>query len=93
MELCLLQSTPLPACLLPHPPAALGALLLQANLWTEYVATQAVAEYMLVPRVCAMAEALWSPRGGRDWQGFKERLRAHEGVWQRMGINYRPLVE
>jgi hexosaminidase len=31
----------------------------QANLWTEYVADQDTAEYMLLPRLLAMAEALW----------------------------------
>ncbi len=31
----------------------------QANLWTEYVADETTAEYMLLPRLCAMAEALW----------------------------------
>ena len=31
----------------------------QANLWTEYVPDAATAEYMLLPRLCAMAEALW----------------------------------
>jgi hexosaminidase len=31
----------------------------QANLWTEYVPDEATAEYMLLPRLCAMAEVLW----------------------------------
>jgi hexosaminidase len=31
----------------------------QANLWTEYVPDQDTAEYMLLPRLLAMAEALW----------------------------------
>lgn len=33
----------------------------QANLWTEFVDSEATAEYMLLPRLAAMAEALWSP--------------------------------
>jgi hypothetical protein len=32
----------------------------QANLWTEYIATGAHAEYMLFPRLAALAEAVWS---------------------------------
>lgn len=47
--------------------------------------------YMLVPRMCAMAEALWSPRAAKGWAGFERRLRAHEGLWQRMGVRYRPV--
>jgi hexosaminidase len=31
----------------------------QANLWTEYVPDENTAEYMLLPRLLAMAEALW----------------------------------
>jgi hypothetical protein len=31
----------------------------QANLWTEYVPDEATVEYMLLPRLSAMAEALW----------------------------------
>ena len=30
----------------------------QCNLWTEYVSTPEMAEYMLLPRLCAMAEVL-----------------------------------
>lgn len=35
--------------------------LSQANLWTEFVDNEGTAEYMLLPRLAAMAEALWSP--------------------------------
>ena len=31
----------------------------QANLWTEYVADEATAEYMLLPRLAALAESVW----------------------------------
>jgi len=31
----------------------------QANLWTEYVADEATVEYMLLPRLAALAEAVW----------------------------------
>ena len=31
----------------------------QANLWTEHVADAETAEYMLLPRLAAMAECLW----------------------------------
>ena len=35
----------------------------QANLWTEYISDEGTAEYMLLPRLCAMAEALWCAEG------------------------------
>ena len=33
----------------------------QANVWTEYIRDEDTVEYMLLPRLCAMSEALWSP--------------------------------
>jgi hexosaminidase len=46
----------------------------QANLWTEYVADGGHAEYMALPRLAALAEAVWSPKDRRDWPGFAGRL-------------------
>ena len=40
----------------------------QANLWTEYISDELTVEYMLLPRLCALAETLWSPKASRDWQ-------------------------
>ena len=45
----------------------------QANLWTEYVPTPEHAEFMLYPRMIALAEVAWSPQERRDWPEFKER--------------------
>ncbi len=63
----------------PTPPglsAAEAAHILggQANLWTEYIATPGHASYMMWPRLCALAEAVWSPASGRDWDSFLARL-------------------
>ena len=46
----------------------------QANLWTEYITSEEHAEYMLLPRMTALSEALWSPKETLDWSGFKSRL-------------------
>lgn len=46
----------------------------QANLWTEYINTSEMAEYMLLPRLCAMAEVLWSPREKKPWENFRTRV-------------------
>ena len=48
-------------------------LSLQANLWTESISDEATAEYMLLPRLCAIAECLWSPLEARAWAPFTER--------------------
>lgn len=46
----------------------------QANLWTEYINTPEMAEYMLLPRLCAMSEVLWSPREKKSWEDFRARV-------------------
>lgn len=45
----------------------------QGNLWTEYVPTPAHAEYMLYPRMIAIAEIGWSPQERRDSVDFRRR--------------------
>ncbi|MDR1666785.1 MAG: beta-N-acetylhexosaminidase [Bacteroidales bacterium] len=47
----------------------------QANLWTEYIATPSGVEYMLLPRLAALSEAVWSPKEGKNYVEFKQRLK------------------
>ncbi len=61
----------------------------QANLWTEYVKTPEHLEYMLFPRLLALAEVAWSPRETRDWAGFEARLPAALETLDRLGVRYR----
>ncbi|MBP5328001.1 MAG: beta-N-acetylhexosaminidase [Bacteroidales bacterium] len=49
----------------------------QCNLWTEYINTPEMAEYMLLPRLCAMSEVLWSPDASKSWDGFRHRVASH----------------
>jgi hexosaminidase len=60
----------------------------QACLWTEYVRTPEDVEYLLFPRLLAMAEALWSPPEGRNEQDFRARLPAQLASLRRAGIRY-----
>ena len=63
----------------------------QANQWTEYIPTTKQAEYMLLPRVCALAEAVWSPKNKKDYAGFIDRLGDHLKRLDRKNLNYRKL--
>lgn len=49
----------------------------QVNLWTEYINTPEMTEYMLLPRMCAMAEDLWSPLNAKNWSRFKSNVARH----------------
>lgn len=53
--------------------AAGGVMGLQANLWTEYVATPEHMEYMLYPRVFAIAEVGWSNPQAKNYEAFRGR--------------------
>ena len=46
----------------------------QANLWTEYIPYPQVAEYMVLPRMAALAEVAWLPAEQKDFANFKTRL-------------------
>ncbi len=60
----------------------------QANLWTEYVATPDHADYMLFPRLDAMAEVLWSATERRDFTDFQKRLARQFERYGNAGLNY-----
>jgi hexosaminidase len=49
----------------------------QANLWTEYIADESHAQRMVLPRMCALAEVLWTPKEKRNEAEFINRLMKH----------------
>ena len=48
----------------------------QLNLWTERIPQNRV-DYMLFPRLCAMAECLWSGARRPGFADFSHRLEGH----------------
>ena len=77
---------PVPAELRGEPSKhVLGA---QANVWTEHITTAEHLEYMILPRMPALAEVLWSPASSRDWPDFNRRLRNHFKAFDQRGIRY-----
>jgi hexosaminidase len=78
---------PIPGELTPEQAAhVLGA---QGNLWTEYIPTPSQAEYMLLPRMLALAEVLWSTKEARNWDRFVARLPAQFARLDALGAEYR----
>jgi len=61
----------------------------QANMWNEYVATEAHVEYMIYPRALALSEVLWSPAPARDWNSFVSRLPGALTLLDTRRVNYR----
>jgi hexosaminidase len=60
----------------------------QANLWTEYVKYPAKLEYMVFPRMTALSEVIWSPKGKRSLPDFEKKLQAQFKRYALWRTNY-----
>ncbi len=49
----------------------------QANIWTEYMPRPDIIEYMILPRMSALAETVWSMPENRNYEDFVNRLTTH----------------
>jgi hexosaminidase len=65
-----------------------AVLGVEAPLWTETIATRDEAEYMMFPRLPAIAELAWSPASARGWAGFRLRLAGQAPRWTNAGIAF-----
>jgi hexosaminidase len=67
----------------------------QAALWSEQVPTEKRADYMIMPRMTALAEKLWTNR--EDYASYLQRLAIHYARLDLLHVNYRlpdlPLLE
>ncbi len=61
----------------------------QANVWTEYMKTGEHVEYMLLPRMLALAEVVWSPAEAKNFTSFIKRIEWHLDRFDALGVNYR----
>lgn len=62
----------------------------QANLWTEYVATPEHLEYMLLPRMTALSEVQWCRPEDKNLDRYKAALQAESfKIFDILGYNYR----
>lgn len=61
----------------------------QANLWTERIVTPQQLFYMAFPRELALAEILWTPSAGKNWDSFLARLPAQLAWLDRNRYAYR----
>jgi hexosaminidase len=70
--------------------AATDLLGIEAPLWSETVQNITAAEYLIMPRLPAIAELAWSPTQTHDWESFRSRIAAHAPRWRLLGVNYYP---
>ncbi|MBI9016012.1 MAG: family 20 glycosylhydrolase [Phycisphaerae bacterium] len=64
----------------------------ECNVWTEHIPQDRV-DYMVFPRILAMCEVMWSPKAGRDYNEFYQRVSAHYKKLDSMGVKYGPEAE
>lgn len=63
----------------------------QANFWTEWVEDAPTVQYLMLPRLAAVAEAGWTPQAQRnytDYPDFVKRLQAESAFYSLMGVNF-----
>ena len=60
----------------------------QANLWCEYIPTTKQVEYMVLPRMAALAEVQWTLPEKKDYSDFTKRLPRLLAFYDRDSLNY-----
>ena len=60
----------------------------QANFWTEWVEEPEVVQYLMFPRLAAVAEAAWTPQEKRNYNDFLKRLQSEKEFYELMDVDY-----
>src|SRR3546814_53798 len=61
---------------------------IQANLWTEVLSTDEQVDYMLFPRITALAESAWSDPKQKNYPEFTKSLTNHLSLFAKAGLYY-----
>ena len=77
---------PLPAELTPEQQKHIIGV--QANIWTEYIASFKHVQYMAMPRMDALAELQWNNPEDRDFDAFVNRCRHMAELYDLFHYNY-----
>ncbi|MEL4180420.1 beta-N-acetylhexosaminidase [Roseateles sp. PN1] len=62
---------------------------IEAPLWTENVRSESYLEFMLYPRMAAVAEVAWRQQAQSEPKAFVKRLAPHIARWKAQGVNVR----
>ena len=60
----------------------------QASMWTEFCSKPEDVTYQIFPRLAALAEVAWAPKGSKDWNAFLKRLDRFTAHLDAKGIIY-----
>jgi hexosaminidase len=62
----------------------------QANVWTEFITSREHLEYMVLPRMLALSEVLWTPKSEKNYTDFYRRLQNQFVAFEEKGFHYCP---
>lgn len=66
-----------------------GNLLgVQGSLWSEFCKNASDMQYLVFPRLMAVADIGWRSKGVTDWQGFLDAVDRFEPVLDSLGVNH-----
>lgn len=65
-----------------------AVLGVEAPVWSETLVTRQDFEFMVFPRLLAVAELGWSTPQARGWEGFRARLAEHGPRLSALGVNF-----
>lgn len=74
--------------ILEHPKSQELVRGIQANIWTESVSTEQHLDYMLFPRITALAESAWTNPVKKNYPDFELRLKRHLRLFAESGLYY-----
>lgn len=60
----------------------------QGNVWTEYIGSTNYLEYMVLPRMAALSEVVWTQKENKNWVDFKSRLNKMRERYEALGVKY-----
>lgn len=63
---------------------------IQANVWTEYINNPEHVEYMVFPRIAALAESAWTPVDKKNLENFYSKIPRLLKYYDQHEINYAP---
>lgn len=61
---------------------------IQGNVWTEKIHTPERMQFMVYPRLSALAEAAWTLDRSKDFESFNSRMDRMIQIYNRFGITY-----
>lgn len=60
----------------------------QANFWTEWVEDASTVNYLMLPRLAAVAEAAWTPQQQRNYTNFVKRMQQEPSFYKAKDMNF-----